>query len=48
VILDAAAGMHICCERPMTQTAGQATQEAAAVARSGVKLQVRVHQDLYR
>lgn len=43
MILDAAAaGKHIYCEKPMTQTSGQARGVAAAVARTGVKLQVGV------
>jgi predicted dehydrogenase len=43
MILDAAsAGKHVYCEKPMTQTAEQARRVVAAVARSGVKLQVGV------
>ena len=43
MILDAAAaGKHIYCEKPMAQTSEQAKRAVAAIARTGVKLQVGV------
>jgi len=48
MILDAAAGKHPYREKPMTQAAEQSRRVAAAVARSGVKLQVGVSQDFNR